>query len=50
MDIFVTSDNAAKCARYLDDKRVVKMCSETIQRLTAAVVSHGGMVRHVNIN
>lgn len=42
MNIFVTSDNAAKCARYLDDKRVVKMCSETIQLLTAAVVSHGG--------
>lgn len=37
MNIFVTSPNPNKCALYLDDKRVVKMCLEAVQLLCTSV-------------
>jgi hypothetical protein len=37
MNIFVTSRNPIKAARYLDDKRVVKMCLESAQILSNIV-------------
>lgn len=37
MNIFYTSDCPIECARYLDDKRVVKMCLETAQMLSTAL-------------
>ena len=42
MNIFFTSDCPEKCAEYLDDKRVVKMCLETVQMLSTAINEHGG--------
>jgi len=41
MNIFFTSFCPKECARYLDDKRVVKMCLETAQMLSTAVRSTG---------
>jgi hypothetical protein len=41
MNIFVTSDSPIECAKYLDDKRVNKMCLETAQMLCTALRQHG---------
>jgi hypothetical protein len=41
MNIFVTSSNPIKCAKFLDNKRVVKMCLETAQMLSTALYFHG---------
>lgn len=41
MNIFVSSDCPKKCAAYLDDKRVVKMCLETAQILSTALRANG---------
>ena len=40
MNIFATSPNPSACAQALDDKRVVKMCLETTQLLSTALVTH----------
>lgn len=37
MNIFVTSDSPIESARYLDDKRVIKMCTESAQMLSTAI-------------
>lgn len=37
MNIFITDPSPAKCAQYLDNKRVVKMCLETAQILSTAL-------------
>ena len=37
MNIFFTSDCPVKCAVYLDDKRVIKMATETAQMLSTAL-------------
>jgi hypothetical protein len=42
MNLFVISKNPIKCAEYLDDKRVVKMCLETAQLLATAINENGG--------
>ena len=36
MNIFATDPDPVRCAAYLDDKRVVKMCLETAQMLSTA--------------
>lgn len=41
MNIFCTSKCPVKSARYLDDKRVVKMCTETGQILSTALHCKG---------
>lgn len=41
MNIFATSDNPYLCARWLDDKRLVKMILETAQLLCTAANFHG---------
>jgi len=41
MNIFVTSENPKKAAQYLDDKRVIKMCAESVQLLSTALYHHG---------
>ena len=41
MNIFFTSLDPAECARYLDDKRVVKMILESAQMLSTAIRSTG---------
>lgn len=41
MNIFATSKCPKKCAEYLDDKRVVKMCLETAQLLSTALRING---------
>lgn len=41
MNVFYTSPNQAKCARDLDDKRVVKMVLETAQILSTAASRWG---------
>ena len=41
MNIFVTSPCPIESAKALDDKRVVKMCSESVQLLCTALVSRG---------
>ena len=47
MNIFVTSADPTECAKYLDDKRVVKMCLETAQMLSTAVyISTGEIVAY----
>ena len=42
MNIFATSDCPVDCAKFLDDKRLRKMCLETAQMLCTAVNEHGG--------
>lgn len=42
MNIFATSPCPSECAKYLDDKRVVKMCLETAQMLSTAINENGG--------
>lgn len=37
MNIFFTSNCPVECAKYLDDKRIVKMCLETAQMLSTAL-------------
>lgn len=37
MNIFFSSTCPVDCAKYLDDKRVVKMCTETAQMLSTAI-------------
>lgn len=39
MNIFVTSPDPIECAKFLDDKRVVKMVLETAQMLSTAIHS-----------
>jgi len=41
MNIFVTSQSPYKCAKYLDNKRLIKMCLETAQILSTALVLNG---------
>lgn len=41
MNIFVTDANPVKCAEYLDDKRVIKMCTESVQLLCTALSEFG---------
>lgn len=47
MNIFVTHKSPLKSAIYLDDKRLVKMCLETAQMLSTAVVIHCSTVNGV---
>lgn len=42
MNIFVTTDCPVLAAKYLDDKRVVKMVLESAQMLCTAITEHGG--------
>ncbi|MCP3700806.1 MAG: hypothetical protein GY920_20255 [Aliivibrio sp.] len=42
MNIFVTSKCPTKAAKFLDDKRVVKMVLESAQMLSTAITEHGG--------
>jgi len=42
MNIFITSKCPKECAKFIDDKRVVKMCLETAQMLCTAVNEMGG--------
>lgn len=39
MNIFATDPDPVRCAAYLDDKRVVKMCLETAQLISTAATS-----------
>ena len=41
MNIFVTSDNPLDCARYLDNKRKIKMALESTQMLCTALNLNG---------
>lgn len=41
MNIFVTSECPEQAAKFLDDKRVVKMCAESVQMLATACHSKG---------
>jgi len=47
MNIFATHKSPLKSARYLDNKRLVKMCLETAQMLSTAVVIHCSTVNNV---
>jgi hypothetical protein len=42
MNIFVTSACPTECAKHLDDKRVNKMCLESVQMLCTAINELGG--------
>lgn len=42
MNIFATDPCPIKCAQFLDDKRVIKMCLETAQILATNIRIHGG--------
>lgn len=42
MNIFVTSPSPIESAKFLDDKRVVKMVLETAQMLSTAITECGG--------
>ena len=42
MNIFATSPCPKECAKYLDDKRVVKMILETVQMLCCALNERAG--------
>lgn len=42
MNIFATSPSPVESARYLDDKRVIKMVLESAQMLSTAINMHGG--------
>ena len=42
MNLFATSSDPVQSAKYLDDKKVVKMCLETAQILATATVINGG--------
>ena len=42
MNLFVTSYCPTESAKYLDDKRVVKMTLETAQLLSSAIILNGG--------
>jgi hypothetical protein len=43
MNIFVISNEPIRCAKMLDDKRVVKMILESAQLLSNAITYHGGI-------
>lgn len=47
MNIFATSNCPIESARYLDDKRVVKMCLETAQILSTALRFYGVDVDYI---
>jgi hypothetical protein len=42
MNIFVTDINSTECAKFLDDKRVIKMVLESAQLLSTAINECGG--------
>ena len=42
MNIFVTSECPVESAKYLDNRRVVKMCLESLQLLSTAINHYGG--------
>lgn len=42
MNIFVTSNDPVRCAKLLDNRRLVKMVLETAQLLSTAVTTCGG--------
>jgi hypothetical protein len=52
MNIFVTSSDPVKCAKYLDNKRLVKMVLESAQLLSTAMTVSGiagpYKVTHIN--
>jgi len=54
MNIFVTNECPVESAKFLDDKRVIKMILESAQMLSTAVQLHGGpqgglyRVTHIN--
>ena len=54
MNLFITSKCPKECAKFLDDKRVIKMCLETAQLLSTALRSHGyegeGVYKPTHIN
>lgn len=52
MNIFVTSDDPAECARNLDNKRVVKMILESAQMLSTAMNLSGakGPYKSTHVN
>lgn len=41
MNIFVTDPCPRQCAKYLDDKRVIKLISESVQMLVTALRANG---------
>jgi hypothetical protein len=43
MNIFVTSSCPVQSAKYLDNRRVVKMCLESLQILSTVINQHGGI-------
>jgi hypothetical protein len=46
MNIFVTSKCPIECAKYLDNKRKVKMVLETAQMLSTAINENGGQATY----
>ena len=46
MNIFFTSFDPVECARYLDDKRCIKMSTETAQMLSTALAAVGGTEKY----
>jgi len=52
MNIFVTSECPIECAKYLDNKRVVKMVLESAQLLSTALrecgIKYGYKATHIN--
>jgi hypothetical protein len=52
MNIFASSDCPIESARFLDNKRVIKMILESAQMLSTAIIFHGGIApykrTHVN--
>ncbi len=47
MNLFITSSDPKKCARDLDDRRLVKSVLETAQILSTALRHHGCRARHL---
>ena len=50
MNIFATNSDPALAAKFLDDKRVVKMCLESAQLLCTAVIECGGEAPYKSIH
>ena len=52
MNIFATSSDPIECAKFLDDKRCVKMCLETAQILSTVLHlrGHGGPYKPTHIH
>lgn len=48
MNIFVTFPCPVKSAEYLDNRRVIKMCLESLQLLSTAINFHGGQGPYKN--